>query len=55
MQAQGQHWEQLVSVVLESQALQVQQAEAVAVVQAWQVQAVVQKCEVWQEPVVWLL
>ena len=30
----------------------VQQAEAVVVVQAWWVQAVVQKCEVWQESAV---
>ena len=28
---------------------------AVAVVQTWWLQAVAQKCEVWQEPVVWLL
>ena len=38
------------SVVLESQASWAQWAEAVAVVQAWWVQAMVQKCEVWQEP-----
>ena len=43
------------SEVLELQVLQVQQAEVAAVVQAWQVQVVVQKCEVWQEPAVWLL
>ena len=40
--------------VLESRALQVQQAKTAAIVQAWQVQALSQKCEVWQEPVVWL-
>ena len=28
---------------------------AAAVVKAWQVQAVSQKCEVWQETVMWLL
>ena len=43
------------SVVLEPQELGVQQVEAGAVVQAWQVQVVAQKCEVWQEPVMWLL
>ena len=26
-----------------------------AVVQAWQVQALSQKCKVWQEPAVWLM
>ena len=45
----------VVSVVLELQSLQVQQAEAAAVVQALWVQVVAQKCEVWQEPAVWLL
>ena len=55
VQAQGQLWGQLVPMVLESQALWVQWAEAVAIVQAWWLQVVVQKCEVWQEPAVWLL
>ena len=54
VQAQGQLQGQLVSVVLESQASPMQQAEAAAVVQAWQVQVVSQKCEVWQKPAVWL-
>ena len=39
----------------ELQVLQVQRAEAAAVVQTWWAQAVVQKCEVWQESAVWLL
>ena len=39
-------WEQQWSVASESQVLQVQLAKAVPVVQAWQVQAVVQRCEV---------
>ena len=48
----GQLWGQLVSVVLESHALWVQQDEAAAIVQAWWVQAFLQKCEVWQEAAV---